>query len=95
MKSCFDCGKKIERSGKPGRGDTCEHCRADLRVCKNCRFYDEAASNECLEPQAERVAHKERANFCDYFVFREESGAYSCTGMDEAQRRLEALFQKN
>lgn len=49
------------------RSDSCPKCMADIRCCKNCQFYDVKAYNECREPQADRVADKEKANFCDYF----------------------------
>ncbi|MBF0371431.1 MAG: hypothetical protein HQL52_18480 [Magnetococcales bacterium] len=63
---CWECGEALG-SGDFGRGDDCPKCGKETRVCRNCRFYDQTAYNECHEPQAERVVEKERANFCDYF----------------------------
>jgi hypothetical protein len=36
-------------------------------VCRNCRFYAPGRPNDCLEPVADPVADKQRANFCGYF----------------------------
>jgi hypothetical protein len=74
MKTCFSCKKGLDITERPGRGDACPFCSSDLKVCLNCRFYDKSAYNECREPQAERVVEKGRANFCDYFEFRESGG---------------------
>ncbi|VAV84074.1 hypothetical protein MNBD_DELTA01-714 [hydrothermal vent metagenome] len=73
QKICFSCKKTIDLTGKPGRGDSCQFCAADLKVCLNCRFYDDSSYNECREPQAERVKEKDRSNYCDYFEFAESS----------------------
>ena len=59
---CFFCGKDAGVFEFVGRGDSCPHCRSDLKVCKNCEFYDVQAYNECREPSAERVVKKEKAN---------------------------------
>ena len=91
MKRCFSCGKELGHiEGKPGRAEECPFCGADLRVCLNCRFYDEGASNECREPLAERVTEKDRANFCEYFEFRDpdEEGKRD----KDALRELKRLF---
>lgn len=67
---CWKCGTRLEHAphSKLSRKDTCHHCHIDLRVCKNCKFHDPKAHNQCQETQAEWVSKKERANFCDYFV---------------------------
>lgn len=77
----------------PGRNDTCPQCRADLRVCLNCARYDEHAAHQCREPRAEPVADKDRANFCEWFVFAERSftprpGADRADAARAALRRL-------
>lgn len=70
---CYKCSaaQELSHTRKPPRKATCSNCGADLYVCKNCEFYDTNSYNDCREPQAERVKDKERANFCDYFRFRE------------------------
>ena len=66
--ACHACRTTVEIVGVVSRSARCEHCGADLRCCLNCRFHESSAYNECLEPSAERVLEKNRANFCDYFA---------------------------
>ncbi len=65
---CGACGADFGRMERVGRRDTCSKCGVDLHSCRQCRFYDPRAYNECSEPQAERVLDKIRSNFCDYFT---------------------------
>lgn len=44
-------------------------CRADLRVCLNCTFYDRNVAQQCRERRAEPVLEKDIGNFCEYFDF--------------------------
>ena len=53
--------------GQPGRGETCDSCRSDLRVCKNCTHYDPKVAEQCRERRAELVHEKHVANFCEWF----------------------------
>jgi hypothetical protein len=91
--NCVFCRKHVTVKDKIGRSDTCPHCGRDLRCCKQCKFHDPHAYNECREVSAERVVHKERANFCDYFVAKGSSRG-SVNKTVEAKRALEALFKK-
>jgi len=91
MKHCFSCGKELDISDKPGRRDECPSCGADIKACRNCRFYDSTAYNECREPTADRVVEKEKANFCDYFVFGGSSGQKE-DNKDKAKKDLDDLF---
>ncbi|HBA54179.1 MAG TPA: hypothetical protein DCZ04_06920 [Syntrophorhabdus aromaticivorans] len=61
-------------------------------MCLNCAFYDEGKANKCRETQAELVKEKDRANYCDYFRFREEGRKKS--GKEEADRLWKELFKK-
>lgn len=80
-----------------GRKDECPKCKSDLHACKNCKFYDSSAYNECLEPQAERVVDKGRSNFCDYFEFRNSAGEAGTAdqGLQKADylKQLDSLFK--
>ena len=69
--NCHKCGKPLSDTYKVmvSRSDTCPYCRADLRCCKMCQFYDPKAYNDCRESMADRVVEKEKANFCDYYKF--------------------------
>lgn len=90
---CAFCGRDVPVESKIKRDDTCPHCGRDLRCCKQCKFFDPHAYNECREVSAERIVDKERSNFCDYFVPRgsAQSNRNTVKGAKEA---LEALFQK-
>jgi hypothetical protein len=90
---CFFCKKEIKAREKIGRRDTCPHCGRDLKCCKQCKFYDVHAYNECREVSAERVVDKERSNFCDYFVPRGATRR-NMNPSEEAKQALEALFKK-
>ncbi|NCU21083.1 hypothetical protein EOM89_10180, partial [Candidatus Falkowbacteria bacterium] len=45
----------------------CLSCGKATRCCRNCRLYQRGRPNDCLEPLAEPVADKTRANFCEHF----------------------------
>ncbi|MGO8764568.1 MAG: hypothetical protein ACLQSR_05445 [Limisphaerales bacterium] len=66
---CHKCGEPWVISGQPGRGEICMKCRADLRVCLNCAFYDRQVAHQCRERRAEPVLEKDTGNFCEYFDF--------------------------
>jgi hypothetical protein len=98
---CYKCGAAWEAQRKPGFNERCPQCDAFLRCCLNCRLHDPGANNQCLEPQAEWQTDKEKANFCEFFEFRETS-ALSQPGMgggesgrDRARAALDALFKKS
>ncbi len=91
--TCWSCAQPLSYL-EYGRGDRCQKCGRDTRVCKGCVHYDRSAYNECREPQADRVVDKERSNFCDYF--RPKSGGAQ-GGEDpvaKAKAAAEALFKK-
>ena len=95
MKVCHRCRKELDLQDRPGRAETCPHCRADLRCCLNCAFFDPAAYNACREPQAERVLEKDRGHFCDYFHFRDARAPSAPRDPKaDARSRLEDLFKK-
>lgn len=78
------------------RSTKCPSCGADVRVCKNCRFYDPSAHWECRETIPDGVREKERANFCDYFKLGENpaspSGAADDGSQSKARNAFDALF---
>jgi hypothetical protein len=91
MKKCFKCRAPLILE-TVSRRDECPSCGSDVRVCLNCTFYDEGKANKCRETQAELVKEKDRANYCDYFRFREEDRKKS--GKEEADRLWKELFKK-
>lgn len=96
---CWQCGASLAELGltAPGlplsRFDTCRRCRAELHVCKLCKFYDVAVAKHCHEPVAEEVSDKQRANFCDYFTLRNDAyQPVSTTAAQQSRAHLDALF---
>ena len=90
--TCCGCGAALVLEGRIGRREACPHCGHDLHCCRNCAFYDPAMHNQCREPQAERQVDKERANFCDYFRWRDAPPASTNTAA-AARAGLDALFR--
>jgi hypothetical protein len=64
---CWKCGTEYKLSGTPGRSETCENCRSDLKVCLNCVSYDTRSAYQCKDRRAEPVFDKAAANYCEYF----------------------------
>ncbi len=95
MKRCHACKSALSLGRVISRRDECPACRADLRCCLNCMFYDRSASKQCREPAAELVQDKTRANYCDYFAFAESEGSGSKSGgVEDSRKALDDLFKK-
>ena len=100
MKLCHNCGRKLQLMAPVGRTDSCPYCHSDLKCCRNCRFFDPGANNQCREPQAEWTPEKAKANFCEFFEFSEVSslsrpgagGAQS--DASRARAAFDSLFKK-
>ena len=92
---CALCNKELSADKYFSRKSTCPGCGGDLHICLNCRFFSESAHNKCLEPKAEFQRTRERANFCDFFVFRENAVSSSSErDKEEARKKLDDLFKK-
>ena len=101
MKVCALCKKNIEVDKYFSRKSACPECGGDLHICLNCRFYSMTSHNKCLEPKAEFQRTRDKANFCDYFVFIEDSLRRKETGKtassketDNTKKRFDDLFKK-
>jgi len=94
MKKCHRCHHRLTIESAVGRREVCPFCGVDLHACLNCRFYELGVYNDCREPSAERVVHKDRANFCDYFRFRDEENVPMGTTSSDTRQRAEDLFKK-
>lgn len=91
---CFQCQNLMQFTDRVGLREECPKCRADVHVCRNCEFYDPKVYNECREPQADRVAEKDRSNRCDWF--RARSGGNPEKDKAAALKAAaEALFKKS
>lgn len=90
---CWKCGAPLADLLLPvGRGEYCRACRAEIHVCRMCRFHDLSKARQCAEPVAEPVQDKERANFCGYFEPAPGRFRPASTAAESAQAALEALF---
>lgn len=94
MRNCHHCHGEIACSSPVGRSELCPRCGRDLRSCHNCTFFDLQSYNQCREPNAEPVTEKDRANFCEYFVFRETSDPETIKRSDP-RTGWDALFKKS
>jgi hypothetical protein len=101
MKCCHRCGSELKIGSAVARTDSCPSCYSDLKCCLNCRLHDPGANNQCREPQAEWQTDKEKANFCEFFEFRETSSLSqpgmggAQTSSERARAALDALFKKS
>ena len=96
---CWSCQKSEDLPEKPSRLDTCPHCNSFLHCCLQCKFYDKSSHNECREPQAEWVQDKKMANFCGYFMPRDDeakdtSPPKKLLTKEEAEKKWAILFKK-
>jgi len=90
---CWQCGHDLTRADY-GREADCPGCHKPTRVCRNCRMYAPGRPNDCLEPMAEAVQDKERANFCEHFDPSEQPVDGSPeTDQDALLKAAEALFK--
>ncbi|MGH8249122.1 MAG: hypothetical protein ACREVI_00255 [Steroidobacteraceae bacterium] len=89
---CWNCGASLAALSPPlSRTDACA-CRAELHVCRMCRFYDTSKAKSCAEPIADEVQDKTRANFCGYFQAAGDRYRPRHSAADQARAALESLF---
>jgi hypothetical protein len=93
MNVCVLCGKEVQTDKYFSRKSACPKCGGDLHICLNCKFYSEKSHNKCIETKAEFQRSRDRANFCDYFSFRETATVSSAGEKEEALKKLEDLFK--
>ena len=93
MRICWFCTTDTGAGARPSREETCPKCKVALRCCRNCRFYDRSAHNQCREPAAEWVRDKELGNFCEYFEFADRAAAPGSGKPDNARRKFDDLFK--
>lgn len=92
--NCFSCSLELQIIEPVPFADECPKCRSDVRVCKNCEFYDAKIYNECREPQAERTLEKERRNRCEFFQMKKSSSSAGKSAQQALMDAAEALFKK-
>ncbi len=90
---CWKCGASLAGLSLPfSRTDECLACRAELHVCRMCRFYDTGKAKSCAEPIADEVQDKTRSNFCGYFQAAGGRFQPRSDAGDRAKNALESLF---
>lgn len=73
----------------------CLVCRAELHVCRMCKFYDPRKPESCTEERADPPKDKQRANFCDYFEPRAHAfQPGDVSAADRVKADLDKLFGK-
>jgi hypothetical protein len=88
---CYFCG--TEYTERIYRNTVCPECGKDLKICLNCKFYEPGAHWDCRETVPEPVREKDRANFCDYFVYTlRRGGGSSVKKQEESRKRFDSLF---
>ena len=93
MNVCALCNSDVQIDKYFTRKSTCPKCGGDLHICLNCKFYSPTSHNKCLETKAEFQRNRDKANFCDYFVFKESVGSASSREKDDARKKLDELFE--
>ncbi len=88
MANCHFCKTEIPSGTVIGYASVCSACARPLKICLNCRFWDPGAYHECREGIDEPVIYKDVANFCDFFVLKEESHS----AQQEARTLFDSLF---
>src|SRR5262245_14435747 len=97
MYLCHHCGRELHIDGHVERTAGCPYCHSDLKVCLNCTFFDPGANNQCREPQAEWQTEKAKANFCEFFDYRQVADLRRAGGSasrDDARAAFDSLFKK-
>ena len=93
---CWHCCAGLTRADF-GRENHCLSCGKPTRVCRNCRLYQRGRPNDCLEPLAEPISDKTRANFCEHFDPAPQPTALPDSSSTQDEDRLrqaaESLFK--
>ena len=91
---CHHCRGEVHLLAALQRTDSCPSCYSDLKCCLNCTFHDPARNNQCADPAAEWVPDKTKANFCEFFTFKEQGPAASHSTKATARSAFDSLFKK-
>ena len=92
MPYCVSCDAELPADLRVGRETLCPRCDAYLHACVQCRFYEPTLHNQCLEPEADYVGDRQKANFCDFFAL---AGTRDSGKGGEAKRSRPAAGQSS
>lgn len=94
MHYCHKCGKELLVDVRVTRYDSCDYCGSDLRCCKNCRFHDPSAYNQCRENITEYITDRAAGNACGSFEYVKGNDRIGKSNeVDEAKKKLSSLFK--
>ncbi|MFH1728580.1 MAG: hypothetical protein ABIA04_09200 [Pseudomonadota bacterium] len=95
MYFCWKCHKEVDMEVRITRFDTCEFCSNDLRVCYNCKYYDEGMPNSCKEPLSAYIPDREKGNTCGLFEYiKGKEHLQKKTSREDIKSQLDSLFKK-
>lgn len=94
MKRCYKCGKEwVSDKKQPSFKEFCDNCTAYLHCCRNCRFHDPHAHNQCKIPTTEWVGDREGPSFCEDFEFADTTeNSADAEGQQQARDGFQGLF---
>ena len=64
---CSECSASVQFIDQLKITETCRNCQADLHTCRNCKYFDPGAANQCMQPVTKRVDGKNTRNMCELF----------------------------
>ena len=92
MYICYSCKEEIEiYDARVGRQDVCPKCMSYLHTCKNCKFWDPYAHNECIALAKTLIRDRDVANFCSAFQVKRYDEKPESNTLD-AKTKLDSLF---
>lgn len=93
VRICHKCRKEIPHTERILRSEECPWCLSALHACKNCRFWDEGAHNQCREVGTAPVRDREAANYCGAFEFVAGERDDAESEVSKAKSKLDGLFK--
>jgi len=95
---CAECGSMVQFMDELKLTETCKHCNADLHTCRNCKFFDPGAPNQCMRPVPARIESKNTRNMCTLFspkviVEKAVEEKQESSTSDNARKAFDDLFK--
>jgi hypothetical protein len=95
LSRCAQCGTILPATADPG--GQCPKCGAALHCCKQCTYFDPGSRFECRQPIPERIARKDAANNCTFYLMKvtvERETSSGAVRVDDARKAFDNLFKK-